>query len=304
MFAADVPRERVGQAADAPSMGITFGMGGARWFGGGAVAALSHGDTTVVPFLGEVRSWQAVLFLVGVPGFVVAAMMLLVREPIRRDLNPNASSFGDAMTFVRQHALTLSLIILAFALNGLITYCMNTWTAATFMRNFGWTAPQIASAQGTILMSCGTIGIFAGGWWVSRAKDQVSNAVVLQVARNALLCIPVFALAVGFAPQPWMRLVGVAGVAFFQGFPSGLAAVAIYHMTPNQFRGQITAMYLMTGTLVGFGVGVTLVAAIADYVFKSEAAIGMSLGLVVSCAALCAAALLNWARKRPDKDYA
>ncbi|WP_019052763.1 hypothetical protein [Sphingobium xenophagum] len=62
-------------------------------------------------------------------------------------------------------------------------------------------------------------------------------------------------------------------------------------------------MYLMTGTLVGFGVGVTLVAAIADYVFRDEHAIGMSLGLVVAAAGLMAAGLLHAAMKRPDKDW-
>lgn len=303
MIADYFPKEKRARAASAYSMAITLGNGAALLFGGAAVAALAHSETTIVPIMGEVRSWQAVLFIVGLPGLIVAATMLLVKEPTRRDVNPNASSLNDAYLFVRGHALTLTLIIMAFALNGLITYCMNTWTAATFMRTFDWTAPEIASAQGTILMICGTLGIFTGGWWVSRAKQEISNAVVLRVARNALICIPVFALLVGFAPEPWMRLVGVAGVAFFQGFPSGLAAVAIYHITPNQFRGQVTAMYLMMGTLVGFGIGVTLVAAVADYIFQDEAAIGMSLGLVVTAAAVLAACLLNIAKSRPDKDH-
>jgi MFS family permease len=303
MIADYFPKEKRARAAATYSMAITLGNGAALLFGGGVVAALSHSDTAVVPLLGVVRSWQAVLFLVGAPGLVVAAMMLFVREPVRRGANLHASSLGDSFAFIRRHALTLAMIVIAFALNGMITYCMNTWTPVTFMRTFGWTAGRIATAQGLILVIFGTVGIYTGGWWVSRASDSASNSSVFSVCSKALLIIPVFALTVAFAPLPWMRLVGVAGVAFLQGFPSGLAAVAIYHAVPNQFRGQVTAIYLMTGTLVGLGIGVTLVAAIADYIFRDEKAIGMSLGLVVTCVALLSATLLKLADRRADKDY-
>ncbi len=304
MIADYFPKRRRAAAAAAYSMAITLGNGGALLFGGAVVAALSHSDTAVVPLIGEVRSWQAVLFVVGAPGLLVAALMLLVREPARSDVDRAAGSFADALTFLRAHAVTLAMVIVAFALNGLVTYCMNTWTPATFMRTYGWSATRIASAQGTILMTFGTIGIFAGGWWVGRARDAISNAVVLSSCSVAMLLIAPFALVVGFAPEPWMRLVGVAAIAFLQGAPSGLAAVAIYHMVPNQLRGQVTAIYLMTGTLVGFGVGVTVVAMLTDYVFRDEGAVGTSLGLTVAVAALASALLLRLANRRPDKDHA
>lgn len=298
------PKERRASAAAAYSMAITLGNGGALLFGGVAIATLAHGDTAVVPLMGEVRSWQAVLFIVAIPGLFVAALMLFVKEPWRRETERGTGSFAEALAFMRSHAATLALVIVAFALNGLVTYCMNTWTPATFMRVYGWSASRIASAQGIILMVFGTIGIWAGGWWVGRVGDRISNAIVLRTCSAAMLLIAPFALIVGFAPEPWMRLVGVASIAFLQGAPSGLAAVAIYHLVPNQLRGQVTAIYLMTGTLVGFGVGVTLVAAITDYAFRDEAAVGMSLGSTVAVAAVASALLMRLADRRPDKDYA
>lgn len=303
MIADYFPKDKRSQAAAAYSMAISLGNGAALLAGGLIVALVAQHESIVIPILGSVRGWQAVMIIVGMPGLVVSAMMLLVREPARRDFNRETSTAGDAFSFVKAHAKTLSLIIFAFALNGLVTYCMSTWTPTMFIRTFGWTAPEIASVQGAVLMTCGTVGIFAGGWWVSRAGDKISNTIVLGTSRNALLLIPIFALILGFAPFAWMRIVAIAGIAFLGGFPSGLAAVAIYHITPNQFRGQVTAMYLMTGTLVGFGVGVTLVAAITDYIFQDESAIGMSLGLVVGSAALLAGLLLTIAQKQPDKDW-
>lgn len=303
MIADYFPKEKRAKAAAAYSMAISLGNGAALLAGGAVIASVAQHDSVVVPLLGAVRSWQAVMIIVGMPGLIVAALMLLVKEPIRQEFNAASSKLSDSFAFIRAHAVTLSLIIFAFALNGLITYCVNTWTPAMFIRVFGWSASEIASVQGITLMTFGTVGIFSGGWWVSKAGSEVSNARVLATSRNAMLLIPVFAILLGFAPMPWMRVAGIAGIAFLGGFPSGLAAVAIYHITPNQFRGQITAMYLMMGTLVGFGVGVTLVAAVTDYIFKDEKAIGMSLGIVVALAALLAALLLNAAVKRPDKDH-
>lgn len=304
MIADYFPKEKRSRAAAAYSMAISLGNGAALLAGGATIAALAQHHSVAVPIVGEIRSWQAVLILVGLPGLFVSAMMMFVKEPIRRDITKHAASFGDAMRFVRERAVTLALIIFAFALNGLITYCIATWTPATFIRVFGWSTSAIATAQGINLIIFGTAGMFAAGWWVGRVGAAESNARVLTAARNALLLAPVFALMIGFAPEPWMRLAGLAGISFLGGFPSALAPVAIFHMVPNQYRGQVTAMYLMMGTLVGLGIGVTLVASVTDYVFRSDLAVGYSLGLVVAAAALLSATLLSFAIRRPDKDYA
>ena len=303
MIADYFPKERRAKAASVYSMAIPLGSGAALLFGGAAIAATAHAESIMLPLVGAVRGWQAAFIAVGLPGLVVAAMMLLVREPVRRDVTGTSSSVSEAFKFLRQRSAVLGLIILAFALNGLITYCLATWTPAMFIRNFGWSAGAIATAQGTILITAGSAGVLAGGWWVSRKSVQACNAVVLSTARNALLFMPLLALLAGFAPEPYMRLIALAGLAFFGGFPSSLAAVAIYHATPNQFRGQVTSIYIMSGTLVGLGIGVTLVALITDYAFQNDASVGKSLGLVVAGAAALAAYLLHLALKRPDKDF-
>lgn len=303
MIADYFPKERRSRAASVYSMAIPVGGGAALVFGGMAVAATTAAGHVAVPFLGEVRSWQAAFFLVGLPGLAVAAMMLLVREPVRRESTSGAPSLKDAFAFVGQRRAVLSLIILAFALNGLVTNSMGTWIPAGFIRNFGWTAARIAAAQGAILLTFGTAGILAAGWWVSRKGVAANNAVVLKASRNAMMTMPVFGLLAGLAPTPELRLVGIAGIAFFGGFPSALAPVAIYHTTPNQFRGQVTAMYLMTGTLMGFGVGVTTVAMLTDFVFRNDQAVGASLGLTVATATVIGSILLHLALKRPDKDF-
>jgi hypothetical protein len=64
-------------------------------------------------------------------------------------------------------------------------------------------------------------------------------------------------------------------------------------ITPNQMRGQVTALFLFVFNVIGFGVGPTVVALLTDYVFRGENMLRYSL-----CAAACVlgplAALIVW----------
>jgi membrane associated rhomboid family serine protease len=77
------------------------------------------------------------------------------------------------------------------------------------------------------------------------------------------------------------------------GAVSGQSVVALFHVTPQIFRGRIVATYILTGTFLGFGVGSTLIASLTDYVFHDDKAVGTSFGLVASGAAILAALCLH-----------
>lgn len=304
MIADYFSREKRAQAASIYASAVFIGGGASLLIGGAAIAATTDAPPLVLPYFGELRSWQTAFLLIGLPGLLVAALMLLVKEPVRREYNVDQTALKHTFAFIRKHYVIIGLIIGAMALNGLCTYSMNSWTPAVFIRNFGWTPAQIGMAQGIILAIFGTAGAALGGWWVTRSGAKHSNAVVLGTSRNALLPVPVLGLVFAFIPDVNVRLAAVAAIALCTGFPAGLAAAALYNVTPNQYRGQMLALYLMTGTLIGFGIGVTLVASITDFVFHDDQAVGKSLGLVVMAASIASATLMHIALRRPDRDYA
>jgi hypothetical protein len=49
---------------------------------------------------------------------------------------------------------------------------------------------------------------------------------------------------------------------------------ALQIITPNQMRSQITALFLFVFSIIGFGLGPTVVALFTDYVFHAESQIG------------------------------
>ena len=61
---------------------------------------------------------------------------------------------------------------------------------------------------------------------------------------------------------------------------TALAPVAMINITPNQIRGQVTAVYFFVISLTGYTLGPTSVALITDFVFKDESLITYSISIV------------------------
>jgi hypothetical protein len=89
------------------------------------------------------------------------------------------------------------------------------------------------------------------------------------------------------------------GVLYFVAMLSpGPQNAALQIITPNQMRGQITALYLFIFNAVGFGAGATVVAFVTDHVFGNESKVGYSMATVGAVLGPIAA-LLIWAGLKP-----
>src|SRR3954468_8590846 len=78
------PRERLSRAMSVYSLGIFVGSGLAYLIGGWVVGFAAATGTVDVPVFGAVRPWQTVFVAVGLPGLLIAALILGLREPARR----------------------------------------------------------------------------------------------------------------------------------------------------------------------------------------------------------------------------
>ena len=71
-------------------------------------------------------------------------------------------------------------------------------------------------------------------------------------------------------PTPTLAF-GVLGLSmFFRFFSPGAQNAALQVVTPNEMRGQITAIFLFIFNLVGYGLGPIYIALMTDYLFGKE----------------------------------
>jgi MFS family permease len=91
-----------------------------------------------------------------------------------------------------------------------------------------------------------------------------------------------FMIMLPLMPTAELAFLVMVPAIFCASIFGGSAPAAIQLITPNELRGQISALYFMTVTLVGLGFGPTVYALITDFVFEDDAALRYSLVIVAA----------------------
>ena len=295
------------------SMGIYIGSGLAYVLGGLVIQSASSQESFLLPLVGSLRSWQLVFLIVGLPGLLVAPLLLTIREPTRKGARRTkdgftampSASMGEVWAYVRDNRATLLYLNLGIGMVTLFAYGAASWIPSLFIRRHGWTQGNTGLVFGLIVGVGGTVGIVTGGrmadWLRQRGHTDANLRVALLGAVGGLP----FAVLFSLVPSGFWAAIFLVPVLFFLSMPFGVAPAAIQQMMPNAMRAQATAFYLFVINLIGIGLGPTLVAALTEDVFRDKNAVHYSL-LVVGVIAHVSAAILLWLgleRYRRSLDY-
>jgi len=298
MIADSFPPEKRARPLGVYAIGAIVGVGLALIIGGAVVHWANSAPPVVLPVLGELRTWQLAFLLVGVPGPLLAVLLMLLREPERHEkaqaATVPASSFR---AFLRERAVVFGLLAAGFSLIGVSLAAYLTWAPAFMMRVHDWSIARVGAVYGGILLVFSTSGILAGGWWVDRMAARGARDAVLRVAIiGALLSLPL-AIGAPFAPTGEMAMAVIAVMSFTFGLAQGLPAAAFQAVAPNRVRARVIALYLLIGNIIAFTVGPTGVALISDYWLRDPAKIGVAIGVLSAFVVPAGVLALMLARK-------
>lgn len=296
------PPERLGRAMGVLATGIFVGTGLSLIIGGALIRALG-GAHIALPLLGAVYPWQMIFFAVGLPGVLVALLMLTVREPQRRGaLRTRARGAGRAHrslplpvvgTYMRDNWQTLTAHHLGFSLLALVGYGAGAWIPTFFIRTYGWSASQAGIRFGLLAFVVGPLGTVCGGLLADRFAERGYRDGKMRVGMIAALggALPVclFPLA---GSAGWALLL-IAPFFLFVSFVWGIAPAALQELMPNQMRGQATAVYTGVVNLIGLGLGPTGVALVTEYVFHQPRDLRYALAIVGGLGMTLAAAVFR-----------
>ncbi len=137
-----------------------------------------------------------------------------------------------------------------------------------------------------------------GSFISQRLRDKFGKGAALRVGVLACLLGIIPAVLFPLAPTAWLSLVLMGVTQFMISLPFGVAPAALHEVTPNQFRGQVIAIYLFFINIIGLGTGPTIVGLITDYGFKDESAVGYSLLIMALVFLPLSAFILSTATKR------
>ncbi|HCL59078.1 MAG TPA: MFS transporter [Acinetobacter sp.] len=293
------PKHKLGRALGVYAIGAFIGSGLAFLIGGYVIGLLKDVSFITLPVIGEIKTWQLTFMIVGLPGVLLALLMILtVREPERKGLKMDANgvavkaSFKNSMGFIKTHKKTFFCHFIGFSFYTMMLYSLLGWAPAYYMRHFGLDANQTGYILGSIILVANTSGALFCGWLIDFfSKCGYSDAAIRAGAIGcAALIIPSVLFTQVNNMQLSFALIFVA--MFFSTFPIPASAAATQMLTPNQLRSQVSAKFLLISNLIALGVGTTAVALITDRYYENTLMVGNSISIVNAIAGLIGVFLL------------
>lgn len=272
--------------------GMVIGGGAAIAIGGYLLSAAQHAAFASVPFLNTLPPWRTVLAVLGIAGLIFSPIFLLLHEPGSRKVSLNEiaarllSLTEVFRSFRGQYALLLPLYA-AMAIGSIVDYAVLSWTPALLARRFAFTPGAIGGALGGIAIAAGLLGTPLGGAladWIAKRygplwRINLCGFIMILGFAGApvgLLATPAMTLASAFL---WIMVSSIAGTI-------GIATTL--DLLPHESRGLGTATIAFCNTIVGLGLGPTLVALCTDHVYGNPASVGLAMSTVALPAiALC-----------------
>lgn len=232
--------------------------------------------------LGSFNPWQMVFITVGMPGVFVAMLIWTIREPRRRELAAGYSGsipLREAYRYVARRWKLYGTLIGSLALIALLSIGTTLWYPTFLIRTYGMSITDVGFYYGTVMLVCGTIGTICGGflsgWLMKRGRQDANMQIVLFA--TLLKGLP---LVIGPLMPTAELALGLMAVGTLVGQASqGVMLAALQDVTPNQLRGQVTAVSLLAVNLIGMGLGASVIAAITDFGFGDENALRYSIAI-------------------------
>jgi MFS family permease len=230
----------------------------------------------------SIHGWQLILIMVGAPGLLISVLLLLVKEPARRGTMTHGKSLPVAVVLREiwlRRAIYLPLF-LGLALIATQTQGIQPWRAPFLIRTYGWSEARIGSWFGAIFLvgslAGATFGTVFVEWLGKRYKDAHVRASAILFAAAAP-----FEIIAPLMPTGELSLLCV-GAGLVCGIASAVPQnAAIQRVTPNEMRGQVTAIYLFMFIVFG-ALGSQLIGTITQRVFGSEAKLRETIVLTAS----------------------
>lgn len=280
-------KERLGKALSVYYMGQVIGSALALGVGGTVVQIVTRKPDITLPVLGSIASWRLTFLIVGLPGFLVALLLLTLREPVRKDvlrtsLGKEKLSLGETLAEVRRRWQSVVGISVGFVFHAACLYGFSAWVPPYFLRVHGWNVGDAGRALGLIVIAFGCVGLYVGGHYSERWQRRGFVDAPLRVAIPCAIGILLFLAPAMLMPTAAWSLALIGPGIFCLVLPMGTVGAALTVIFPNQVRAQVSALYLFILNLGGLTLGPLLPGIFTDYLFRDQKMVGASIALTMA----------------------
>jgi MFS family permease len=277
------PKRRLALALGVFGAATSVGAGISLWLGGMIAEAANSLGVIEAPLVGVLQPWRLVFIVTGLPGLAFALLAFLLPEP-RRARRAAVAAAGRAadgfLRFFRASSAFFTCHFLGFGGLAILGYGMITWAPVFAIRRFGLGLAETGVLVGVIQGVCGVAGYVFHGWLADRLFARGMRDIHLRYyVVTYLLAGGVGVFCFQFAPSVWVFGVCYAVLCFLQPFV-GPAVAALQLVTPPEYRGRVSALFLLVMNGMGLCLGPPIVAAFTEFLFDDPARVGSSIALM------------------------
>ncbi|OYX57652.1 MAG: hypothetical protein B7Y86_05835 [Brevundimonas subvibrioides] len=215
--------------------------------------------------------WRAAFFVAGVPGLILAVVILLtIREPIReRGIGDKAGEPAPSMFQTLKFVCANPTVFHPFAGIGLASLAMSgvpVWAASFLVRTQDFTLPQAGLMAGLGVGIFGAMGSLLGGPLGDAVSKRwgVQTLPAVPMAACAMACMSGLVFALGSS----LIVVAIGFIVFeivSRAFTAPAYAILVTGVEPRM-RGVVVSSVQAVTNLIGYGVGPLVVGVISDRV--------------------------------------
>lgn len=264
---------------------------------------LAWSDSLIVgipALFGNMADWQIVFILCGVPGILLAViMMFTMKEPVRQEAMgaTPALSLRPVIDLFRRRPGAFGCLMLGSVLNLVCVYAIIGWFPALFIRVHGWGAAETGWLLGAVGMPLSIFAALNSGWVISWLHKRGHSDAPMLAAAACGMSMMVFGTAASVSPSGGFALACYALNALFVNWNISAVYSGYAQITPNELRGQVMALQTIATGLVALTLGNFMVGFFSDTLFPDGSGIGWSLGIVFFGCGLAATVVLVAGRR-------
>ncbi len=245
----------------------------------------------------EELGWRTTFFLVGIPGILVAFLILAtLKEPPRglsekREIKPDGTAPPTMKDVFRFLWTKKSFRHIGFAagLHAFVGYGAGTWNAPFLIRSHEMPITEVGSWL-AIISGIGAIGTFAGGFLGDKISDRTGDHrwYLWVCGISTLLMVP-FQLTAYLYDELWAVIPSLFVVSILGGMYLGPSFAMTQGLVTLRMRAVASAILLFMLNIIGMGLGPYFVGIASDLLAPNFAIHSLRY-------ALCMAVLANlWA---------
>ncbi|MBS0363497.1 MAG: MFS transporter [Proteobacteria bacterium] len=217
------------------------------------------------------HGWRMAFFAVGLPGVVLALLMLLVvREPKRGGLDPVSDGASHAAAPPATEVIkaffanrTLLCVAISSGLSAFAGYAMLNWNVPLLMRVKGMTLKEVSAYYAIVVGVTGIIGTFASGWLADKLGHVDRRWYARIPAIAFTLSLPALAGLI-WAPTWQIALMFMAVPALLNNMYLAPALAVVQNAVPPAQRTMAGAILLFVLNLIGLGGGPVFLGKVSD----------------------------------------